>query len=846
MAVPNQYLDYSLLSHNQGSLVSQKQAKCIKFAKQENTQLCYKENSAKEAQVLEHVKSYERQFRLVYKDFAQRELLLYPKNECGVQKFICTTMRPTQLPYIELNQWQKCAEFVANFIQYEELDPPDAFPVTIPSPSNVLEWQYGDCFDLAIALCSILIGAGYDAYCVHGHACRAITTRDQTRIKCPFEVQETEKPETSEVPEQNPEEEWEIPVKPPLISEFLKKKHEKEEEEKKLKEYIENTIDDDAPEILPPDPWKGNRLHCWVLVKEGKRGIEEAFFIEPTTAQTYTVEEIAAQEEPVYENISFVWSDKNFWIHMFESKAVGEVNYEFYNGEDWEYVMFNVNSKETKKSENLDEENEEGAMEDLKPIPDEMGSDGYYKKIERVLDLPPPWCPKLRIDKDVYAQKTPLGEKTLFYERCKVEHFADYTQFDGLIMRITFYHDYKRHLIKEMRNYYDKRVDKLAIRRRFPLEFKTVHDFAPGCPFHWKQIVEIDSKSKITIFYSTRNVDKLMRREEIYGEKTREYFQDRDDYMIYRSWNIAKRQPTPRDYSLGDKVVITKMTAKFEKNPDKPKGSRIEKVIFDMQKKKVFVYYHYEPGSIKRKVEEIDREDFTVLGKLADGHEREEDIDEARAQHLQYFSDMEKACYAGIKAMENTLKQETEKYKEQEAEWSALRKNNAVEVALSKGFIEKAIYDRARERRNKEEELTEEQKTSEEADIDYLTPVLKKLNYENRNLNAQEAEEVRDEVLRTLRERMFIRADIIKKSLEAEERKYKEETTRFAKKGDHVTPEEQRAHDEFMREINFRIDILRERVDKHHEQSVEKYTKMCEKLDQEPILAAANQNFKRD
>lgn len=36
-------------------------------------------------------------------------MLLYPKNECGVYKFICTTIRPTKLGYIELYDYDLCA-----------------------------------------------------------------------------------------------------------------------------------------------------------------------------------------------------------------------------------------------------------------------------------------------------------------------------------------------------------------------------------------------------------------------------------------------------------------------------------------------------------------------------------------------------------------------------------------------------------------------------------------------------------------------------------------------------------------------------------------------------------------
>lgn len=248
LVFPKEYLKNAI-----ETLVSQKNVKCGNFAKISDLPYCYTENSAKEELVLEHVKDYERQFKLVYKEHSRRTLLLYPKNECGIEKFICTTMRPTQLPFLELYDWIHSAGFISNFLQYEELNPPDHFPHFIPSPTNILAWQYGDCFDFAMALCSILIGAGYDAYCVHGHAPKEITTRDQTRTKCPLEILENQAPDTTELSEQNEEEEFEIPIKPPLISEFISKKKQKEEETEKLRLQIDSTIDDDAPEILPPD-----------------------------------------------------------------------------------------------------------------------------------------------------------------------------------------------------------------------------------------------------------------------------------------------------------------------------------------------------------------------------------------------------------------------------------------------------------------------------------------------------------------------------------------------------------------------------------------------------------------
>jgi len=114
------------------------------------------------------VLEYNRQFKIIYDP--TRELLLAPINECNKRKFICTTIRPTKLPYTDLYDHENCAKFIANYLEYEELAEPDKLPEYIPSPANILDWQAGDCFDFAIVLCSLLVGSGYDAYVVYGTA----------------------------------------------------------------------------------------------------------------------------------------------------------------------------------------------------------------------------------------------------------------------------------------------------------------------------------------------------------------------------------------------------------------------------------------------------------------------------------------------------------------------------------------------------------------------------------------------------------------------------------------------------------------------------------------------------
>ena len=161
-----------------------KSTRCQMFAYGDEVPRCYTENSSKEELVLEHVLEYARQFKIIYDP--TRELLLAPINECGKRKFICSTIRPTKMPYTELYDYESCAAFVADYLEYEELMTADKLPETIPSPANVLDWQAGDCFDFAIVLCSILLGTGYKAFVVYGTAPKAITTKDESLMDCPF------------------------------------------------------------------------------------------------------------------------------------------------------------------------------------------------------------------------------------------------------------------------------------------------------------------------------------------------------------------------------------------------------------------------------------------------------------------------------------------------------------------------------------------------------------------------------------------------------------------------------------------------------------------------------------
>ena len=507
--------------------------RCDGFLAESNPR-CYTENTSKEELVNQHVDEYEHQFKVIYDPL--RKLLLMPKNEREVKKFICTTIRPTKLPYTQLYEWDKCAKFISDYLEYEELGDPTDFPVHIPSPANVLDWQAGDCFDFAIVLCSLLIGAGYDAYVVYGTAPKRITTKDESRMECPFETA-IDDPTSSddeyndadehlmEIPKEDalrPVEDFDVSQKAKPESQYDLAQHSKAKKAAEDAIRRENEITDDEPDYEREDEHGRNRIHAWVLIHKGKRDLQESFFVEPSTGRRYNL------DSAPYYSVEAIFNNRNFWINMEVKREIKDINFEFENDNtgEWEYVMIN---NDEKKGEDDDGSGEEDNADD--------GDDGGANAEEEVLDMPPPWSPKLMVAKDKFAEVCPKGAKTLFYSKCKVEFFSDCQQVDGLVKRVTLYEDYKKLIIKEIRSEFRHRRDKLIMRRRFPYKFKTIEHYESAKPDYWKKLIQVDDRMRKIYYYHHRR-DNLIYRCEVVGKKTLERFKGNPDRLTYRSVNF--------------------------------------------------------------------------------------------------------------------------------------------------------------------------------------------------------------------------------------------------------------------------------------------------------------------
>ncbi|KRT84368.1 hypothetical protein AMK59_23, partial [Oryctes borbonicus] len=180
-------------------------------------------------------------------------------------------------------------------------------PDRLYSPHTVFLRKTGHSYEIAAALCSLLIGLAYDAYVVSGYAARDVTLKIMTRINCPF-------PEEEEKEEKPPEEALDAKyiLKPPLDlrSKFLLQMEQREKDKELAeKQRIEEEMRKEIEELEKPpfDELNGLRLHAWVLIRPGKRDIREPFFIEPSTGYKH---EISSTQ---YCGIESIWNDTNYW-----------------------------------------------------------------------------------------------------------------------------------------------------------------------------------------------------------------------------------------------------------------------------------------------------------------------------------------------------------------------------------------------------------------------------------------------------------------------------------------------------------------------------------------------------
>lgn len=488
-----------------------------------------------------------------------------------------------------IGNWKENASFVADFIEYEPLDPPTAMPNRLISPDVLLKRRKGNSFEMATLLCSLLIGTGFSAYVCCGYATREVSKNDQRRVVCPnipkdvIEIDDTNEDSLTMIPD--------------LKSNFLIEK-ERMELEKELRK--QKRIDDEfnarrkSLEKLPPDNYYGKRVHAWVAVKETKKAqepqqlkdedsesknehsteqtdtlpqtISSVFFIEPSTGFRFE------SDEPTYLGIESVWNHKNYYINRQEPITdISNMSWDFKDLNCWEHFLH-------------DDDFSEDAAEEV-----DDGSNGKY------LDMPFSWVKQLHLSNSEFEERYPDGEKSIDYMRTRYERFAPFKNKNGLMTRLTTFEtlDYEKPLLRW--EWYENRSDLLYLIKINYETSEIEENFIKGrCDSLKYYTYDTEDKNhKILEFYHMTRADSLMKLE-VHNDHIRQHFHSRRNCLYYREFRVDSK--ATRNSGQGLSKSLVEVIEKYNRNISKEFNKDV--AVRHVTDAEIFIQFQYGTDAI--------------------------------------------------------------------------------------------------------------------------------------------------------------------------------------------------------------------------------------------------------
>ena len=284
----------------------------------------YKTNSPKELLWLWCANNMVRQLKV---DFPHlRPLCLSPRNECGVNKLICTFVKVKWCYFLvslshnlaahssailspvrrrrmlqvhrrlRLLQPREVSPFCFGSLRNKQFSLLRVFDGSLNSPTRVINEQTGNSFEMSLLLVSLLRGFGWDAYVVVGWVDKRTATRDQSHLPCPLLAEVQQEEALSDTREDDLIYRLRRPER--LISKYQQFLDDKSDGQEVDGDDTEEDVDTSNSEIF----------HGWVYVETENL----SFFVEPTTGIRHSISSAA------YIKINCLFNDQNYWLNLKE------------------------------------------------------------------------------------------------------------------------------------------------------------------------------------------------------------------------------------------------------------------------------------------------------------------------------------------------------------------------------------------------------------------------------------------------------------------------------------------------------------------------------------------------
>ncbi|EKX54526.1 hypothetical protein GUITHDRAFT_100003 [Guillardia theta CCMP2712] len=724
---------------------------------------------------------------------------------------------------------------------------------------------------MSIVLASLLIGVGYDAYVVIGFAEKRICLADEaheplvghSRSRTSQGSSRSKKAQIKVFSDDAKEESvYSVKQRPVLDSTFVmtRDKFDRLDQEltKKEQEAPAMLIEEEEQSVQEEDEYEGQRVHAWVLVRAGKREMVDNVFVEASTGK------VVPTNHPGYKGIEAVFNHQNYWVDMQRVDEPKDISFALEDFNKWEFLFISSMSKDQRRNSIEDArpnrsppssplEGKRVGTGNRRPAGQEGGAGQDDQRVEgpeevaegeHILDLPPSWVDKLFIDREIflrrYAEESGEPKRTKDYKKSRVEHFAENSRRDGMTEMITLYSDLARTNMTEIQEYFANRKDKLVSRFRYFRTGKRIdsnrkehmifENFDPGRPDALMKLVEKPEGREFT-FYHKATLDGMVNRTESFT-RNRDPAKPVALHKVYHT-SITFEPIEPNTDAPPMKQQIDhprKMTEKFERNPEVPADKDIAKRTFftGSRPPRIHLIFHYGPGRITSST----RTYITEKNLSGDEFSVQEYVVDPFAKPMRYTEQRDE--YQLLTAAEKSLISEF-----REAEREATKILESREKEEKEPGLLKSLHVQLQEKKVAEAMKPKEEESEAALKYDYLAPYLPK-HAKQKALTKQDAQKVKDSCLKALKERLIDRAHIIETRLEEEQAALTKKQVGYQRQDKDKTSDDEE-YEKYVNEAQFRIQILKQRRDRHEEIAKAKFKEMIERLQNDPRLAILNQ-----
>ncbi|XP_040914907.1 dynein regulatory complex subunit 7 [Toxotes jaculatrix] len=777
----------------------------------------YVMNSPDETRLLAIADNFQRQYSHLYPE--RKSLLLCPVNEHGVKKFVSTTLRPTPTIYPELFSWEGCASFVAHFLSLDPLEPPVEPPRNLYSSTSVLRSQRATCFEYATLLCSLLLGAHYDAYCVSGYAVKEMCLLDQSLQECPLLDTKVKSVISEQEPQKN-----KYSVKPlrELKSHFVMQQEKKKQEAEAA--LLQKQKLQEQSEQRPADPLRGLRVHCWVLVLSGSQSIQENFFIDPLTGISYST------ADGNFLGIESVWNNLNYYVNMQDCRnSCADMLYDLEDLNMWEPVLYGATSKKQLILDVLKKKE--------RKMMSRMNKDEEEEPEPRVFEMPRSWVSYITISKTDLETRWPGGQKVTRYRKAKLENSAPYLRPDGLVTQLTTYKDLDCTEVAMVREWYQHRNDHLEQREVNKVDRFTTERFKHGRRFHllYHRYVSLTADAVHEMEFSRTRADDVVRRLVSPGEMT-EIFEGRADFLYYRHATFSRVQFSHVD--IDPDTELLQVVERFHRNRSKPANEDVAERVFLLTQRRIEVTYHLEDHRFipskrsfikpRESTEQKKAEDFTA--DMVSSFQVDPSVKPLNTLTL----------YEMLVALMKDEKEITLQVKRSMNEVRdivACREQEEGDIQLLFSPWTTAGAARANSQRQEMERLAvEEQRWLQEKEKDILAPFLIQLDNAE-TLSAEDARRLHQDCLANFKQRMVEHANLIQERYEKETQELQRKQQWYQKHQLNMTKQQEDEYQTYCSKKTLQIHIAKKRLRMHKEAAPQTYRALDQRLREDPRLA---------